>query len=321
MAFALTIAAVVLTILSAACQAPDGGSVPAGGSAPAAVDPAAGDPSASGTAGSGGMAQMATAEPGSMPSQVVIASTDLAVGPQRFAFALMDAYSAMVQNADATVTFFRIEGESATPVQTGPAKFYPSALEPAGTYVIYTDFEGAGVWGAEIAPTLPGGEAAPPLRVRFNVAQISASPAVGDIPPPLANRTLATEPELAKLTSDPNPDPEMYQMTVDEARTSGKPTVVLFSTPGYCQSKICGPVMDEVKTLKAKWGDRFNFIHVEVYQSFDPLVFADAMAAWSLVTEPWVYVLDKDGRVAERLEGSATVAEMEPILARVENEE
>jgi hypothetical protein len=78
--------------------------------------------------------------------------------------------------------------------------------------------------------------------------------------------------------------------------------------------------MDEVKALKARWGDRFNFIHVEVYQSFDPLVYADAMAAWGLATEPWVFVLDADGRVAERLEGSATAAEIEPILARVEKE-
>jgi len=282
---------------------------------PAGGPPAARSPVARGTAGS--VAELVTAEAGHLPAQVVIASTDLAVGRQRFAFALLDAYGALVQHAEAEVTFFRLEGETATPVKTEPAKFFPSTLEPAGVYVVYVDLDKPGLWGAEITATLAGGQSATPQRVRFSVAQISAAPAVGDLPPPLANRTSAGEADLAGLTSDPHPDPDLYRLTVDEARASGKPTVVVFATPAYCQSKVCGPVIEEVKGLKAEWGDRVNFIHVEVYQSFDPLVYADAMAAWGLATEPWVFVLDREGRVAERLEGSASAAELAPILDRV----
>jgi hypothetical protein len=141
---------------------------------------------------------------------------------------------------------------------------------------------------------------------------------VGDAPPPTENRTTTDPAELPQITSDPNPDPDFYKMTVSEAAASGKPTVIVFATPAYCTSRLCGPVLDEVKGLKdGGWADRVNFIHIEVYGSFEPLELSPIMDQWGLVTEPWVYVLGSDGRVAERLEGSASARELEPILERV----
>lgn len=283
----------------------------AGGTAPGVE----GEGAPPATSAAEGVGALATAGAGGKVAQAIIASTDLATGRQRFAFALLDADGGLIQDAEAELTLFHIDGEVATAVAQQMATFYPSRLEPAGVYVAYHDFDRPGVWGASIDT----GEGEP-LRVRFTVAEKSAGPAVGEDPPPLANRTSATEPEMARLTSDPHPDPELYRMTVDEARASGKPSVVVFATPGFCQSKICGPVLDEIKALKADWGDRFNFIHIEVYGSFDPLELDPAMAAWGLQTEPWVFVLDANGRVAERLEGSATAAEVEPILERLAGE-
>ncbi len=251
------------------------------------------------------------------PAQAVIASTDLAKGHERFAFALLDPAGALLEEARAEVTFFHLDGEVANPVASQGAAFYRARLEPAGLYVAYQDFDRAGPWGAEIRASLPDGRAIATQRVRFQVAERPHGLAVGATPPPTANRTLATEPDLARLSSDARPDPDLYRLTVDEAAASGRPTVVLFSTPGFCQSRICQPVTDEVKAVKGLFGDRVNFIHIEVYKSFDPLVLADELAAWGLKTEPWVYVLDAAGRVAERLEGSVTAAELGPILTRL----
>ncbi len=283
---------------------------------PATVTPANLAPGGAAAPTPAGLSDIPTAAAGGVPTQIVIASSDLAVGRQRFAFGMLDAAGALVQDADVVVTFFKLIDEDAVPVDALPATFYPSRLAAAGLYVVYTDFDAAGTWGAEIAATLPDGATPPAQRVRFTVAQLSASPAVGETPPALANRTLATEPDLTRLTSDPAPDLDLYRMTVDEARASGKPTVVVFATPNLCQSKVCGPVLDEVKQLKRTWADRVNFIHIEVYKSFDPLVYDDAMAAWSLQTEPWVFVLGRDGKVAERMEGSVTAEELEPFIQR-----
>ncbi|MBK6767441.1 MAG: hypothetical protein IPG72_00045 [Ardenticatenales bacterium] len=83
-----------------------------------------------------------------------------------------------------------------------------------------TRFDRAGPWGVQISGTLPDGRAVAPNRVRFEVASRPRSPAVGDMAPPTANRTLATVPDIAALTSDPMPDPEPDAMTVDEAVAS-----------------------------------------------------------------------------------------------------
>jgi hypothetical protein len=272
-------------------------------------------------------APASSAAPGATPAlgdaaagpavQIAIASSDLAVGRQRFAFAILDEAGGLVQEADAELTFYRIQGETAEAASSAEAAFYPSTLEPAGLYVVYTDFDAAGTWGAEIRATLPDGQAIAPQRVRFEVLEEASAPAVGEAPPPTDNRTLDDEPDIARLTSDPHPDPELYRLTVDEAAASGRPSVVLFATPAYCQSRICGPVIDEVKQAKADWGERVNFLHIEVYKSFDPLVYADEMETWGLRTEPWVFVLGSDGRVAERLEASVTAAELDLVLERV----
>ncbi|MEO8082845.1 MAG: copper resistance protein CopC [Ardenticatenales bacterium] len=258
-----------------------------------------------------------TDDPKGVPIQIAIAASDLAVGQERFAFAILDVNNQLVPDVDATATFFHLDGDGASEAGHAPATYYASTLPEAGTYVALTTFDRAGPWGVAISGTLPDGRTVAPNRVRFDVASRPKSPAVGDAAPATANRTLRTEPDIALLTSDPMPDPDLYAMTVDEAVKSGKATVVVFATPGYCQSRICGPVVDEVKALAKDWRDRVNFIHIEVYKSFSPLVLADEMALWGLDTEPWTFVLTRDGHVAARLEGNATKVELEPIIERV----
>lgn len=261
---------------------------------------------------------------------VVLASSDLSVGPDRFAFALLDENGALIENANVGVTFFRLEGEAAMPASSTKATYYTGVVPGSGLYVTRAEFDVGGAWGSEMRATLPSGEELPPQRVRFQVGAGPRSPAIGAAPPPTINPTVGvvvpggtvyvgsvTPAELAAISSDPDPDPTLYSMTVDEAAASGRPTVVIFSTPAHCQSKICGPVLDEVKKVKREWTGTVNFIHIDVYSSFDPLVMSPLMDAWGLNTEPWVFVLDSAGKIADRLEGNVTAAELGPIVASV----
>jgi methionine-rich copper-binding protein CopC len=251
-------------------------------------------------------------------ASVVLAASDLATGPARFAFALLDENGALIENADVGVTFFRLEGEAALPESSQQAEYYPGVVEKSGLYVTRVEFATGGLWGAELRPRTADGEL-PAQRVRFEVAPTSRSPAVGNRPPATDNPTVdpqsATAENLAVISSDPNPDPDLYAMTVDEAAASGRPTVVVFATPGHCQTELCQPVLDEVKRVKQSWGDRVNFLHIEVYGAFDPLVLSPLMDTWGLNTEPWVFVMDEEGNIADRLEGNVTAAELEPIVA------
>ena len=76
-------------------------------------------------------------------------------------------------------------------------------------------------------------------------------------------------------------------------------------------------VMDE---LYSKHGDAAAFIHVEPYdlamlRQQGRFQLAPAAAEWHLPTEPWVFVLDRQGRVADKFEGVVTVEDVETALA------
>jgi hypothetical protein len=96
-----------------------------------------------------------------------------------------------------------------------------------------------------------------------------------------------------------------------------KPIVLVFATPRLCQSRVCGPVVDVAEQLKADYGDQAAFIHMEIYRDNDVNKgFRPQVAAWRLPTEPWVFTIDKTGKVAARLEGAFSARELEAAIEK-----
>ena len=98
-----------------------------------------------------------------------------------------------------------------------------------------------------------------------------------------------------------------------------KPVVLLFATPSLCQSRVCGPVVDVQEQVRSALGDKdVSFIHVEIYrnnqvnQGLRP-----QPAAYRLPTEPWLFVLDRHGRVSTRIEGAFSPTELEHAITKV----
>ena len=84
-----------------------------------------------------------------------------------------------------------------------------------------------------------------------------------------------------------------------------KPVALLFSTPQLCQSRVCGPVTDIALQMKEKYGTKMDFIHQEVYVDNNPSKGLRRRCSSSgCSTEPWLFVVDKNGRITTRLEGS-----------------
>jgi hypothetical protein len=97
---------------------------------------------------------------------------------------------------------------------------------------------------------------------------------------------------------------------------------VAFATPAFCQSRVCGPLMDSVvDPLFQRYGDRANFVHVEPYvldkARQGEIVVVPVVEEWGLQTEPWLFVIDREGRVAAKFEGIVSVDEVEPVMQRV----
>ena len=98
-----------------------------------------------------------------------------------------------------------------------------------------------------------------------------------------------------------------------------KPVMLLFATPALCQSRVCGPVVDIAEQVKAGYDGDAEFIHMEIFRDneFDK-GFREQVLAWKLPTEPWVFTIDADGKVAARLEGAFSARELEAALAKAE---
>jgi hypothetical protein len=259
--------------------------------------------------------------------QLVIAVSDLAVGPgNRLAFALIGPEGPIKLPSAAAQLVFLGGGRGQSMVVNAVFRPWPVGL--GGLYSASVDFERAGDWGMEVRVFLPGGVIGVG-RTQLSVATAGSAPALGVRPPASRNKTSAdfTDPEdaseLAKITSSEVPDPDLYRMTVAEALDSGLPSIVSFATPAFCQTATCGPQVEVITALKERHSGQANFIHIEVYDSPDKLTdlsrarLVPQMAEWGLLTEPYTFVLDGEGRVAAKFEGFVNEDELAEALAAV----
>lgn len=250
--------------------------------------------------------------------QPVLATSQLVVGPNRMAFGILENN---VPIADAATTkvhvrYFKIEGEQATVVGEEDARFYGENLGQRGTFVVYPTFDTAGTWGLEVQAQRPN-KAVETQRIGLQIAEKGSAPNIGE-PAPATKTPKASEvAELTTITSDANPQPRFYQMSVADAVTSGKPSLIMFATPGFCETAVCGPSIEVLARLSEKFGDKLNTVHVEVYQLPYEGKPVAAMQEWGLQSEPWLFLVDKDGRIAGRYEGGITFDELEPAVTKL----
>jgi len=109
--------------------------------------------------------------------------------------------------------------------------------------------------------------------------------------------------DLSKITTRVPPD---TQNEVDYAEALGKePIVLLFATPEFCQSRVCGPVVDVAEQAKQEYGDKAAFIHMEIYNENDPAQGArPQVRAFRLPSEPYLFAIDRQGIVRDTVEGA-----------------
>ncbi len=254
-------------------------------------------------------------ESGVSPAQIQRLNFDYVVGTPRISFAIFDGPEPLAEVAKVVVTAQLTDDDPTVKADTVTAVPYTDYEIPY--WVITPSLPVPGIWGLTAVITLENGQT---INAPFLVEVATESNAIpiGAAAPRSQNRTLATEPDLHKLSSGNDPNPAFYQITIAEAVQTGKPTIVAFATPGLCQTKWCTPVLDSVETVYETVGDQANFIHVEVHDDFQNLTFVPEMAEWGLQTEPWVFVLDGNGRVAARFEGPLSPRELslalEPLL-------
>ena len=56
------------------------------------------------------------------------------------------------------------------------------------------------------------------------------------------NKAIHDVESFKELTTADPPDPELYQLTISDALKAGKPLLVAFATPAFCQTSTCSQI-------------------------------------------------------------------------------
>jgi hypothetical protein len=240
---------------------------------------------------------------------------DFAPGPVRFSFLVVANDGRLVSKPKADVWIAR--GFKKKPYLRTTARLETvgvpglsnSPLEVPKVYVAYLRVPAPGTYWVLAKPQGARISGLGNVVVRGQ----TYSPAVGAKAPASRTPTLATTGgRLAPLTTATHPDRQLYTTSVAQALAAHVPFVVTFATPKFCTSRTCGPVVDVVSHVRKQLsGSEIRFIHVEVFRGNDPAGgYNRWMRQWGLQSEPWSFLVGRDGRIKAKFEGPVSVREL-----------
>lgn len=152
--------------------------------------------------------------------------------------------------------------------------------------------------------------------VNVVAAADSAFPAPGDPAVPAPTPTIADAMGYAQICTA-QPACGMHETNLADALADGRPVMLLFATPAYCQTAVCAPgvaVADRVRN-DGDWGD-VAWIHAEIYTDAPPNV-APPVRDWNLPSEPWLYAIGRDGVIAERIDGPMVAEDFDDLATGI----
>jgi hypothetical protein len=315
--YAFAVAAALCAVAVTGCGSSDGESRPA----PSAAE----FPSAKGKT-----IEQVVKDSGAKESNLVVAPAALAFdkGPNRFPFGVFTKGNEQVSKADVALYF----AKSPTGKVIGPLPAHVESLETKPAYrsengsgpgeaksvyvVPKVDFDKSGPWiGVAILKGKEGLESS--LLSGTTVGSFPKIPNVGDRPPRITTLTAAdVGGDLAKIDTRIPPD-QMHEF--DFAEVLGKqPIVLVIATPALCQSRVCGPVVDVAQQVADEYKGKADFIHQEVYNENNVSKgVRPQLRAFHLETEPWTFLVDRDGVIRDRLQGAYGVAELEKAMKTI----
>ncbi len=247
-------------------------------------------------------------------ASIASSGASIGTGEQRILIALVDPETNAYLATDTDAATALLRNEDGSPLGEYELDFVWTVPGVRGVYYGYLEIPEAGVYQLTVerqglATSAPTGFVAveePPM----------ISP--GD-PAPLSETRVGDDfDDLSLITSDPQPNPDLYSMTVAEAVSNGTPSVVVFATPAFCRTQSCGPMLSQVKVLKLDYPG-FDFVHVEIYEDLQvetvaELEVVDSVLEWQLPSEPWIYIIDADGVVVAAFEGAVNDNELTSVL-------
>ncbi len=218
-----------------------------------------------------------------------------------------------------TATFLPVPGKEPD-VGDAPA---PLEGEGIGVYETAVDLDQAGNWGAQVTVELEGETHT--VQTVFPVGDEHRVPTAGEPAPRTDTPTVDDDVDPITLDSraqgeaDEVPDPELHDASIADVLDAGRPMVVVISTPVYCVSQFCGPITETIADLSGQYGDRAEFVHLEVWADFESEQLNPAVEEWIFDpetggNEPWVFMVGADGTIQARWDNVLDADELVGML-------
>ena len=266
-----------------------------------------------------------------------IVATDFAVGFNRIPFVLTDIEGNYLENQKILVSVTPIDNPSHKEFSSVEAEYHEiEASTPhlhldgfvhehkqtRGFYLlpsVATNY--SGLWVAEFNVESKANLSVTQNAV-FEVRNSNIAIGLGDDAPLSRNPALSEGVLFSDVSSRNVTSDKLHQLSVEQALMRQAPLIVVFASPRFCMSALCGPAVDLIEEVQVEFGDRVNFIHIEpwdlsVARSEGRLVPSKWAKEWNLPSEPWVFLINPDGRVAARFEGPVSKIELTDEIHKI----
>jgi hypothetical protein len=284
--------------------------------------------------GTSGLTLAAESDEGLQP---LITTSELIVGENRFGFGLAKA-NKLLENADVQLRIYSLDGpdphlvaetnalynsirtaergESVHRHADGTRHVHRVDSDVRGLYISRLTFAHPGPWGIELQARDDSGSLAT-ARLTVMVSETSQTPALSSPAPRSRNLVAADVRDLRQIDTSQKPDPRLHRVRIVDAIAQRKPQLIVFATPQFCTSRMCGPVVEIVRQLLPEYNKQVAFAHQEIWQDFASKKVFPTVEEWRLVSEPWIFIVDSDGIIRAKFEGLVTGRELEAALQEV----
>jgi len=237
-------------------------------------------------------------------------------GPQRLTFGILGPDGSYAATVPDTLTFQISQNGQAT----GPVTTVSSHTDgvPIGYFPLISSFETAGTYQAV---TTIDGKASTQAFTVFDPAATKLV-GIGARMKPVDTPTIDNHQGVEPICTRPSGTCPFHTQTLTAALATGKPTVLLVSTPEFCQIGVCGPVLDLVITASAQHPE-MQFVHAEVYSNAEAVkdlqksALTPVVDAYGLTYEPSLYVADASGTIVDRLDYIFDATDLDASLSKV----
>jgi hypothetical protein len=259
---------------------------------------------------------------------VILDSTQHWVGTNDVLLSVHDTATGVSLADDGVELALRFSGPDGRAFRTAPAveRF---ATYGRRLYRARVPLDQLGPWTVTVAATLDGEPRSG--QGRLEVASDRGTPPLGSLVPGGDTPTMRDAHSLMHhISSDPEPLTAFYTWTLDDALAQGQPTVFVLDSYAFRPNAACGGALGILHEVFIDYPG-LTVIHAEPWHMAmgrdghmleldppgGPAVLTDYAEAWGIEEPPWVFVIDRDGRLQAKFTGVIGSDELRAAITSV----